>query len=259
MFRTNGGLIGSRRTPTIPAASGVWSLVEQILAARTNSWPGQNPIPTLSPLLWYDFSDESTVTLSSTQITAVADKGSRGWNLSKSTTGPSYVTGINGLKCCDWGSPGHGNYLRNTSATSTNIAEIYFVLDGNFGSTFVEYYGLATGTTGSSWYITGDGAGRAGLINLNSIDQAFLNNGASNQIASVLPTINSPALMRVRKTDGTTFNTTVGFQLGQQRTDTNRGWGGLIGEVVAFSTLLSESDRTLLQSFLARKWGLTLA
>ena len=39
MIGFNGGLIGADRTPTLAAASGVWTLDEQIKARRSNVWP----------------------------------------------------------------------------------------------------------------------------------------------------------------------------------------------------------------------------
>ena len=134
MLGFNGGLMGAQRTPTAGAASGLWFQNEQSVARRAAIWPSDgDPTPGLSPVLWYDFADEATVTTSGTQITAVTSKGSRAWTLLKSATGPQYVTGINSKKCLDWGSSNHSNYLRNTDTTTTAIAEIYVVMDGAFG------------------------------------------------------------------------------------------------------------------------------
>lgn len=266
MLRTNGGLIGVRRTPTIVAASGVWSLVEQPLYQRLQQWPSNNPIFALSPVLWYDFSDDSTVTLSGSTITSISDKGSRGWTLTSSATGPTYSStagGINNLRCCDWGNPGHSNYMRNTSATATDIAEIYVVLDANFGSTFPTYNGLLTeAVSNPGWYATGN-SGTSGFDNVNGsplLDQVYVNNSGTAVYASgILPTINSPSLLRLKKSTSAAYSSTKGFQIGADRYLTARGWGGLIGEIVAFSTVLSTQNRTTVQNFLANKWGLTLA
>lgn len=216
-----------------------------------------NPITALSPLVWYDFADETTVTEASSQVSSITDKGSRGWTLTKSATGPTYATGINSLKCADWGSAGHSNYLRNTSSTSTNIAEIYVVLDANFGGTFQNYNGLVTGTGASSFFVVGNLNGTGFFA--GSFNAAFVNGSGSNQYSSgILTTINSPALLRIKKTDNTTVNTTTGIQIGMDRTNSGRGWGGLIGEVIAFSSVLSDTDRSAVQSWLASKWNLTL-
>lgn len=263
MFRTNGGLLGVRRTPTVSAAPGVWSLVESVVLQRSTLWPGGNPIPALAPLLWYDFADVSSLTINgSNQITAVTDKGSRGWSLSSSPTPPAYTSsGINNLSSCNWGSAGHSNYLRNTSTTSTAIAEMYFVIDASFGTSFPTFNGLISGNGASTMQLTGSSgfAGFASSSTNGSWDAAYLNNGASNSFSSVLPTINNATLLRVKRLNDGTVSLTDGIQLGMDRGNTGRGWSGLMGEVVIFGTVLSTADRSLLQSFLAAKWGLTLA
>jgi hypothetical protein len=258
MLGFNGGLMGVRRVPTAGAASGAWVPNEQVLARRAGIWPQTITDPTagLSPALWYDFADETTATTSGTEITAVTSKGSTNWTLTKSATGPQYVTGINSKKCVDWGSPGHNNFLQNTSATSTAIAEIYFVLDGNFGSTFAAYNGLATGTSEGGFLLLGNPGG-PGLYSFN-FTTAFINGSASDVYSSgVLPTINSPSILRVGRSSGS-FNTTDGFQIGNDRVYGGRGWGGLIGEVIVFSTALSSTDRDSLQAWLGLKWNITL-
>jgi hypothetical protein len=258
MLGFNGGLMGVRRTPTGSAASGLWFQNEQSVAKRAAIWPSviTNPMPGLSPVLWYDFADEATVTTSGARITQITDKGSRNWTLSKSSTGPEYVTGINSKKCVDWGSPGHNNYLQNTSTTSTAIAEIYFVLDGNFGSTFATYNGLATGAGVGGFFLLGNSGG-SGLYSFN-FTTAFINGSASNVYSSgALPAINDPCILRVGLSSGS-FNTTDGFQIGNDRIYGARGWGGLIGEVIVFSTALSSTDRDSLQAWLGLKWNITL-
>lgn len=120
MLGLNSGLLGVRRVPTTGSASGLWVPNEQSLAKRAAIWPKVLTDPTagLSPVLWYDFSDEATVTTSGTEITAITDKGSRGWTLSKSATGPQYVTGINSKKCLDWG------HLPRTQNTCPTVVQL---------------------------------------------------------------------------------------------------------------------------------------
>jgi hypothetical protein len=208
-------------------------------------------------VLWYDFADTSTITLSSTQISQITDKGSRGWTLTKSTTGPTQGTWSNGLPCCDWGTANHSNYLRNTSTTSTSFYDVYIVLDANYGSTFPNFSGLITGTTGSSWQVDGSSGGTGLFSDFNAV---YLNNGSTNVVSGgVLPGINNRSLLRLKTINELTpVTSTAGFQIGMDRTNSGRGWGGLIGEVVAFSSVLSSENRTSLQAYLARKWDLTL-
>lgn len=208
-------------------------------------------ISSFQPVLWYDFSEESLVTVSSGQAVSVADKGSRGWNLTKSATGPQYVTGINGLKCIDWGSTAHSNYLRNTSSTSTTLADIYIVLDASFGASFPTFAGLVSNTGDPGWTVYGIGTSLGGSVN-----QAYINGSTTDSIASALPAINSPSLLRLN--DSTTpIVSTGGFQIGSERSNTNRGWYGLIGEVVVFSNVLSTQDSAAVATELMSKWGIS--
>lgn len=220
-----------------------------------------NPIPALSPILWYDFDDAATVTLSGSTITDISDKGSRSWTLTKSATGPVQATWTNNSrKCVDWGSSAHSNYLRNTTTTSTDIAEIYMVVDGDFGSTFPDYNGIISATddaTPTPLNVTGN-VGGTGFYSPGSFDAAYLNGSASNTYSSgILPTLNSPTLLRIKKLNDTAVATTLGIQLGRDRTY-SRPFLGLIAEVVCFSSVLSSNDRDEVETWLADKWGLTL-
>jgi hypothetical protein len=263
MLGFNGGLMGVRRTPTTGTATGLWFQNEQSVAKRAGIWPQvvSDPTPGLSPVLWYDFADETKVTTSGSAITAVTDKGSNGWTLSVGGTSPQYVTGINSKKCLDWGtSPSHANFMYNSSSTSTTIGEVYVVVDANFGGTASNYAGLFTSYT-NAWYML---ATSSSLEDSGTgFNQLFVNGGTSNRFSGGLftsPSIDNPAIMRINNSSSTTFSTTGGFEIGNDRGNSalNRGWPGLIGEYIVFSSVLSSTDRDSLQTWLAAKWGITL-
>lgn len=259
MLGFNGGLIGKRRVPTTLASSGLWLPNEQSIAQGAAIWPKEVADPTagLSPILWYDFADETTVTTSGGQITQITDKGSRGWTLTSSATGPTYSTTINGKKCSDWGASVHNNYMRNTSSTATNIAEIYSVQDSSDSGSFGSDSGLLGSTTDSAnrIIVNGVGSGFEGPFDMNRL---YMNGGTSDTWSNVFPAIASPSLVRITKNDGDVIATDGGFQVGRDRGNNNRGWRGLIAEVICFSSVLSSNDRDTLQTWLALKWGITL-
>lgn len=244
------------QVPTIATGASV------TMPARNASVTAQVPtistdlILSLNPVFYWNPSVDSTVTLSGSEIQSISDQGSRGWTLSKSTTGPQIYTDGNGKKWIDWGTAGHNNYLRNTTTTSTSIAEWYIVVDANYGSTFPSYNGLITGTVDGDWFVAGN-ASTAELFP-GSYDQVFLNGSTTNSYSSVLTTINSPALMRIKKANDSAVTLTTGVQLGNDRSNSGRGWGGLVGAVVGFSAPLSTTDRNALQSSLASAFGITL-
>lgn len=244
------------QVPTIATGASV------TMPARNASVTAQVPtisadlILSLNPVFYWNPSVDSTVTLSGSEIQSISDQGSRGWTLSKSTTGPQIYTDGNGKKWIDWGTAGHNNYLRNTTTTSTSIAEWYIVVDANYGSTFPGYNGLITGTVDGDWFVAGN-ASTAELFP-GSYDQVFLNGSTTNSYSSVLTTINSPALMRIKKANDSAVTLTTGVQLGNDRSNSGRGWGGLVGAVIGFSAPLSTTNRNALQSSLASAFGITL-
>jgi hypothetical protein len=218
---------------------------------------------TLSPIFWYDFADETKVTLSGSDITSITDKGSRGWTLTSSSTKPTYVTGINGRKCLDWGASGnHANYMRNTSTVPTQIGEVYVVVDASFAGNVggSGYAGLFTGTGGTSYYMLASGTG---MIESGTGFQILSINGSTNSFTAIFSpesSIDNPAIMRLRSSSGAVFTIGDGFQIGNDRSNfnLNRGWSGLIGEYIVFSSVLGTTDQNEVMAYLAAKWGITL-
>lgn len=260
MLGFNGGLLGSKRTPSPLAASGLWFQNEQLIARQAQSWPTTGPGGAPLPALWYDFADQSTVTVSSSQITQIISKGSRAWTLTKSATGPAYVDGINGLKCLDWGNVQHSNWLRNTDTTSTAIGEVFVVVDASFGGSFTSYAGLMTGTGGSAWYFLGYPSSDNFTQEGTGFDRVFINGGATDRFGTAFdsPSIDSPSILRVANSGSATFNATDGFQIGNDRGNGGRGWFGLVGEYIVYSSVLSTDNRNIVMDYLAAKWGITL-
>jgi hypothetical protein len=217
-----------------------------------------NPIADLSPLFLYDFNELSTVTTSGSEITGISDQGSLGWNLTKIGTGPTLANWGNGNNCADWGSQGHGNALRYVySGSSRNIAQIFIVLDANFGSTFPNYNGLISSTTDDSldFAVTGILGNSSFAGEPNWFNFASLNGNSTNQINSILPGINSRCVLMMKNTDNSTSLLDDGIQIGNDRSNLSRGWGGLIGLVVGFSSVLNSTDEANLIDYLMTRWN----
>jgi hypothetical protein len=266
----DGGISGIARTLTLSLAAGAatnggaalginQTLTLSLAAGAADAGTPSDPILALNPLLYFDFSDASTVTLSGSSITAIANKGSAGMNLAASGTVVQGTWG-NGLKVADFGNQSHSNALRNTSSTVPTIAEIYIVLDADFGSTFPNFNGLVTAYDGGGWTLPGS-VGTSGFYPEGWFNAAYVNNGSTNVYDSgALPAINSPSLLRVKRLNSTAItNGGNGFVIGMDRQNGGRGWYGKVAAVIAFSAVLSSTDRATVQNALASKWGLTLS
>lgn len=259
MLGFNGGLLGKKNAPGFVNAKGVWFQNEQSMAKGTGEWPlGFDPTSTFSPLLWYDFADSTTITSAGSplRVTQVTSKGSAARTLTSSATGPLYsVAGMNGKDCIDWGSEGHQNFLRNTSTTAMTIAEAYVVIDAAFNGNAENYTGLISGAEDPNYFL---------LINtswwgVSSFNEVYINNGANRFSTSPFnsPSIDNRCLLRLL---GSPLSWVNGFQLGNDRNNFsfNRGWPGLMGEVIVYSSPLTSEQRFLQQNWLASKWGITL-
>lgn len=216
-----------------------------------------DPIPALNPVLRYDFSRLDTLTLSGSEITAVTNQGSIDMTLSKAGTGPTSVnfTGTS-IKCADFGAAGSNNSLVNAASTSMNVRDAFFVLDGDFGSTFGGFYGLIGGGS-SGWNTTGQGGANYFYFDSSYFTELSIDatTPTSLNTKAVLPTIDSPSILWLRRA-ASAFTNTNGVRLAGDRGIAGRGWGGLIGEVVIFSTLLSDTDATVILNHLKDKWSI---
>lgn len=264
MLGFNGGLIGKKNAPALLNAKGVWFQNEQSVAQRDGEWPlsaADNPTAAFNPLLWYDFADSLTITTAGSplRVTQITSKGSASRTLTPAATGPLYLAaGMNGKDCIDWGSENHENLLRNTSEDSLTISEAYVVIDAAFNGSPSGFNGLISSTVNPN-YILLIGSQ---FLQVNAFSEAYINNGSNRFSGDVFasPSIDNRCLLRLV---GTPTSWTNGFQLGQDRNSytftTARGWTGLMGEVIVYSSPLTTEQRTLQQNWLAAKWGISLA
>ena len=141
--------------------------------------------------------------------------------------------------------------------SAANWQDLYIVARWDGGATFDSYDGLFTGTTQTG---TANGIGIIGhsgstnLFGTNWFDNLYIN-GTSSATTGVLGSMSSAFL--ISASANSTISVT-GYRIGVDRTFTSgRDWNGVIAEVVSFNTKLSDSDRQMVEGYLAHKWGLT--
>ena len=160
--------------------------------------------------------------------------------------------------CADWGTPGHGGSLRYLySGSPVTLAQVFVVLDANYGSTFPDYNGLLSNIVDDAvdFSICGySGDSRFDTRGPNWFDFATINGGSTNVINSVLPAINSRCVLMLRRASGANPVLDDGLQIGVDRSN-GRGWGGLVGLAVGFSTVQSEADTSNIITSLLTGWS----
>ena len=228
--------------------------------------------------MWIDATDASTITLSGSNVAQINDKSASGANFSQSSSGsqPVRITsgGINNLPCLQFDGSSDilvGNVAAETLTQNIGALSIYSVFHttgGNGTRRAVLYF-----STNSSL------SARAGLFVLPSPIRIETGgrrlDGNSYQTVAVAATtpclgasifdfanaaasVGIDAVYTARgggfQTAGNTSNTASALaSLG------NGGgniFGGTIGEVIVFKSVLALSARELIEGYLAHKWGL---
>ena len=203
--------------------------------------------------LWLDASDSSTITQASNAVSQWDDKSGNNYHATQSTQSAKPMTGtkqINGMNTIALGS---GKVISSSSPSSANWQDLYIVARWDGGSTFNSYDGLFTGTANVNGDIGIIGhSGSSNLFSTNWFNNFYLN-GSSSAITGVLDTMSSKFIVSVSANSAISVS---GYQIGSDRTNGGRNWNGVVGEVLSFSSKLSDTDRQKVEGYLAHKWGL---
>jgi hypothetical protein len=236
--------------------------------------PVNNP-PIFGAALWYDFSDNSTITSVGGAISAVADKSGNGYNLSQGV-GINQLTvaaaGTNGLlkqsaravgtqfmnlassfnfpNNCTWlfakseNAPGLANYTGFifTDGPTNNIAGVYGTLASPYFNMYVAggVGPTSTGFTSPQW------AGK------HQYDSSHVNTGAlyTSWSANV-----DTAVIALDGGSNLAVATPVITQLNNQGTVSLVTSDLQYGEIIVYPRVLSGDELTYMRSYLKTKWG----
>ena len=201
--------------------------------------------------IWYDASDASTITLTNGLITELRDKTSTGVDL---VPGAGYEPSMstlyfNGPDAIDFGTIGR-QYLFNNTAANTNPVNIFSVAKYTVGG--VKFNSSNTLTSTNNRVVQMGQHNTVNFYNLGNTDIYIngVNTGPNNTFTSV----QSPAIINTEQTN--TAND-VGFGLAKYHSRTDRGWKGVISEVLVLNTTVTADDRSKIEGYLAHKWNLS--
>ena len=220
-------------------------------------------LPTLIPGcgLWLDAADQSSMTLSGSNVTQWRDKSGNGNNSTSSSA--TYTTGINGLGSM------------NNPTISGPIT--------NSGSSIVDFFIVATLSATGSPYYNMLALNAASVVNFYAAGTLFAcyyggtnppqfySHMSGNLSLSSTGVVNKPYIFNAFQsgTSGTTvFNGTSQGAVttpGNTFTYTNyyigpvaiaSAWLGNICEILVFNSILTPSQRQKIEGYLAHKWGI---
>ena len=220
----------------------------------------------ITPSLWLDAADVSTMTLSGSNVTQWNDKSGNGRNASNLQTGALLTTNVqNGLSVLRFNGSTN-NYSVSYSSfprTAYTIFTVQFLSDSS--STYRRVIHGGASTNDQFLFV--------GVVGQNVA--TFTGSGSAwNDLNANTPNSNNLNLWRIVTTwvsgstltpyvDGTAQNnktgTTAAFNnltIGLSSASGNQRWFGDVGEIIIFDSALSTGQRQQIEGYLAWKWGL---
>lgn len=276
MSRLNGGYIGYDAEPATTAAPGIWTLREAELYQRKAQWPlGFEPDILTGLQLWLDASDTSTLYDATTGGSLVAaDGGVARWedksgNARHATQGTAGARPLrkasvqNGLSVLRF--DGSDDFLDPSNFSVSSSVQCFFVCKASgdsagqgrngplFHFTTAQYQGHFGGTT-DQWLETFFATSRVSLgsVSMNAFVQGRITTNATQMIGKMT---GQPEVTTAATLSG---SPTTKFAIGYGEGDIAPYYfNGDVGELIIYSPSLSETNQTLVESYLTAKWAIT--
>lgn len=207
---------------------------------------------------WWDAADIASITITSGKVSQWNDKGSGGHNLSQATAGKRPTSGANligGLNVLTF--DGAATYLSGTTPLAAILSTVFVVAQNtDAGATQRDVFQFGEGTGDGRIYRTS--ADHIDMFNGLSIDSgqtwgttlahvvAATFNGASSKL-----TVDGGAV-----TNGTVNTNAPGSTWEAGAFNNSEWWKGYIGEIIVYSSALSNANRKLVEDYLLAKWSI---
>jgi len=220
-------------------------------------------------ILWLDASDLSSITKDgSNKVSQWSDKSGNAKHATQAVGAnqPTYsATGFGGLPCIDWGAGAASRKLDIPSITY-GPHTIFVVLRGDASAGYFWVH-----LNDSTDYLYGNTNIASGVVRSavstykNPVPSAWLRDSTRRIVTRSFGGLHGSHLiygngLRYTTTDQSAGDPGTGTVAGACYIGTNQGgavsWTGVIAEVILFDRALSDGERTLVEQYLARKWGI---
>jgi len=204
----------------------------------------------LSPVIWLDASDSSTITLVSGAVSEWRDKSGNNRHASQGTSANRPVMStLNGKSVLSF--DGSNDFLQYNLSIGTQTNFTYVIVFKHTNDT----YGLPSFGRSPSNFGLHNSSGTNGyrFYTNQGYNQVTLNSGNGNQYFE-----SNKWQIAVGDTNGIPVTSYGNYliYIGGDPFDSSRRLNGQIAEVCLFPSVLSQSDRELVEGYLAWKWGL---
>lgn len=209
----------------------------------------------LSPVLWLDASDTSTITESGGSVSQWDDKSGNGNNVTQGTAARQPTTGtrtMNGLNVLDFNS----DSIATAADALTSMSQFIVFVVASTDNAAVNQYLIDTTSGGrailgisSSQYLLAQGTNQFGGTPDTS-DHVF------RAVFDTTDELYVDQVSTISGNAGTTAITSIRF--GSNQLVSTVFWDGTIAEIIVVNGTLTAGEIAATESYLAAKWGITL-
>jgi hypothetical protein len=212
----------------------------------------------LSPVLWLDASDTSTISETAGAVDTWSDKSGNGNDVTEATADKQPTTGantLNGSNVIDFSSSSLGNASFAVSQPFT----VFFVAepDGNHGGFLFDEINLGTRVTMSHYW----GANTVRIDAGTAVDSGVVLSAATATLFRATFNSTSSSIFvdgsSVASGDAGTNDLDSGIRMGSGW-NKNDGYTGAIAEIIFVNGTLTASQIADTETYLAAKWGITI-
>lgn len=225
----------------------------------------------LSPILWLDASDTSTITSAANRVSAWADKSGNGNNASQSTAGlkpTTNTTTMNGKNVLDFSSnlivtssflihPATTTFIVFTSSSSA--AQIFMEHGPNWNTSSGEIFFINSATQYSFGYNRGGAAplgGNSAILTTRTSGAHQLSFVTDGTYANGLAWQDAAALTKTLTYSNTvSTSATAVLNIGDRAGGAVLPLAGSLAEIIIYNSSLSTANRQTVEAYLKAKWG----
>lgn len=226
----------------------------------------------LSPTLWLDASDTSTITAAANRVSAWADKSGNGNNATQATAGlkpTTNTTTMNGRNVLDFSS----NLIVTSSFTLSTVNTVFIVFTSasSAAQVLVEHGpnwntnpGQIHFINSATQYASGYNRGAAASVSGDSATLTTRTTGAhqltfqgGGSYATLLAWQDAGALTKTLIYNFNTgvSNLTAAFNIGDRSGGAVLPLAGSLAEILVYNSSLSTANRQAVEAYLKAKWG----
>jgi hypothetical protein len=227
----------------------------------------------------WDFSNQSTLTLAGSKISAIQDTGNEELNLSQSTDNrrPFLIeNGLNGLSVAEFGVTNDGSLVdflfTTTTVIPSNVYTIFLVARANDNSSAKELFNRRTASTGVNYAVRYNNSETIQLLvaNSSSTTYTFPTNIFNNLEWKVVSLSRSSSNVFTANQSNSNSNSannaivpsvsgTHHCAIGANSINSTTAFFGQCAEIIVINRTITTTESDQIFGLLAHKWGLRLS